>query len=354
MFVRGIHTTAVSVGETIKELLEARGWTQKELANRIGFSEKHISKLMDGEVELTNETALKLESIFSVSAKSWLACDAMFRAKKIQALKELADAAEEEIFRLLPYKELVQRKWIEPSSSLSDKIFSCRQYFGVANLTLLPSLARNAAICFRQKDDSEKAMYASFSWIQKVRNVALRKSVKAINVRGLAKDCVELRAFTGLPQNEAFSSLEEFLSQYGIALVILPHLKGSFLHGASEKMGEKIALGLTVRKKDADIFWFSLFHEIGHICLNHLTKKERTGATEIEADDWAKNALIPPQEYEKFLSRKQFSKVAITNFAKDIGVHPGVVVGRLQNEKIISFKTFNAMKLRYSLDDAVA
>ena len=66
MFVRGTHTTAVSVGEIIKDLLEARGWTQKELAKRMGFSEKHISKLMDGEVELSDDAALRLEAVFSI------------------------------------------------------------------------------------------------------------------------------------------------------------------------------------------------------------------------------------------------------------------------------------------------
>ena len=115
-------------------------------------------------------------------------------------------------------------------------------------------------------------------------------------------------------------------------------------------MGEKIVLGLTVRGKDADIFWFSLFHEIGHICLNHLAKKERTNEMELEADNWAKNALIPSDEYEGFLSERKFSKIAVEGFAKEIGVHPGIVVGRLQSEKLIPFRNLNGMKLRYSLE----
>ena len=143
MFIRGTHTTAVSVGEIIKDLLEARGWTQKELAKRMGFSEKHISKLMDGEVELSDDAALRLEAIFSIPAKSWLSFDASFRADKIQAQKELASEEEEKVFRLLPYQELAKRNWIASVSTLEKKIFACRQYFGVADLTVLPSIMVN-------------------------------------------------------------------------------------------------------------------------------------------------------------------------------------------------------------------
>ncbi len=89
MFIRGVHTTAVSVGETISELLKARGSSQKDLAQELGVTEKKLTEILDGEVELTREVALKLAAIFSVSAKSWLACDATFRKKKRQALKEL-------------------------------------------------------------------------------------------------------------------------------------------------------------------------------------------------------------------------------------------------------------------------
>lgn len=90
MFIRGVHTTAVSVGETINELLKARGSSQKDLAQELDVTEKELTEIMDGEVELMREVALKLEKIFSVSAKSWLDCDAMFRKKKRQALKELS------------------------------------------------------------------------------------------------------------------------------------------------------------------------------------------------------------------------------------------------------------------------
>ncbi len=89
MFIRGVHTTAVSVGETIKELLKAKGSTPRALAQELGITEKELTEIMDGDAELTRELALKLEAIFSVSAKSWIAANAMFRKKKLQALKEL-------------------------------------------------------------------------------------------------------------------------------------------------------------------------------------------------------------------------------------------------------------------------
>ncbi len=89
MFIRGVHTTAVSVGETINELLKAKGSTPSDLAQELGITAKELTEIMDGDAELTHELALKLEAIFSVSAKSWLTANAAFRKKKLQALKEL-------------------------------------------------------------------------------------------------------------------------------------------------------------------------------------------------------------------------------------------------------------------------
>lgn len=144
--------------------------------------------------------------------------------------------------------------------------------------------------------------------------------------------------------------LIEILSSCGIALVFLPHIGGSFLHGATFYDGNKIVVGLTVRGKDADKFWFSLFHELGHILLGHINQPNGTTIEdESDADAFAKETLIPAAEFHAFTSRNDFSKTSICSFARNLNILCGIVVGRLQKEGFIDYNRCNDLKIKYSL-----
>ncbi len=333
MFIRGEHTTAVSVGEVIKELLEARGWTQKEFAKRIGYSEKHVSKIMDGLVHVTDETALRLEAIFSVSAASWLKFDARFRADKIKVEMELALAKEKEILRLLPYKELVANSWVKEGKDVAEKIWICRQFFGVADLTILPSLIKEELAIDIKRKTKEK--YASLCWLQQARNVALRRETSDPNPRALIHDAIHLRPLSSFNAKKALPELERFFSSYGIALVTLNPIKDSFLNCFCEKIGEKFLLALNAPKKDDSQFWFTLMSKVGELALKTPRKKVITNE---EALLWAKDTLIAKSDYERLLAKKDFSKRNIIDFAETLGISPKLVIARLQMENILPTK----------------
>ena len=112
----------------------------------------------------------------------------------------------------------------------------------------------------------------------------------------------------------------------------------------------KIIIGLTVRGKDADKFWFSLFHEIGHILLGHINKiGGTTDADEDAADEFARNILIPQDKFYNFTQKHTFSKDSILTFARTIGISPGIVVGRLQKEGFIQYNWHNDLKVKYEI-----
>ncbi len=331
MFIRGVHTTAVSIGEIIKDLLAARGWTQKEFATRIGYSEKHVCKIMDGAVHLTDETALRLESIFSISCASWLRFDARFRADKLKVEMELALAKEQEILRLLPYRELVKNAWIQEGKTVAEKICACRQFFGVADLTILPSLIKRDLVC----KTKTKALYASFCWLQQARNLSLTKETDKPNARALTRDAIALRPLTLLKAEKAQRELEKFFAPYGIALVILKPMKESFLNVISEKMGEKILLALKAPEKEDPLFWFTLMNEVGQLALRSPRKKI---VSQEESMLWAKDTLIAKTDYERLLAKKDFSRRNIIDFAETLGISPNLVIARLQMEKRLPAK----------------
>ena len=144
--------------------------------------------------------------------------------------------------------------------------------------------------------------------------------------------------------------LIELLSNCGIALVFLPHIGGSFLHGATFYDGKKIVVGLTVRGKDADKFWFSLFHEIGHILKGHINQLEGTSEQdEKDANEFASNILIPMNDFKLFVSEKNYTKSNIIKFSNKLGIDAGILVGRLQKEHYVNFDTFNDLKKKYKI-----
>ena len=99
------------------------------------------------------------------------------------------------------------------------------------------------------------------AWAQKAKLEARSIKTSPIDLKTLTKNIPRIRKMTTLDPSDFCQLLINLLSNCGIALVFLPHIGGSFLHGATFYDGNKIVVGLTVRGKDADKFWFSLFHE---------------------------------------------------------------------------------------------
>ena len=160
----------------------------------------------------------------------------------------------------------------------------------------------------------------------------------------------KIRLMTVMKAKEFSPKLKSMLAECGIALVFLPHLQGSFLQGASFIDGNKIVVGLTTRGKDADKFWFSLFHELAHIILGHIGQMNGTSEDDEQAaNSWSGDTLIPGNDFSEFVDRKSFSASSIRAFAEKQGIAPGIVVGRLQKEGCIKHSALNELKDHYEI-----
>lgn len=194
----------------------------------------------------------------------------------------------------------------------------------------------------------KKPILRSLHGRRKQRSKQGDKNVSPINLKELKAHLPQIRAMTSQDPKIFCVKLQTLLAECGIALIFLPHISGSFLNGATFYDNNKIVMGLTVRGKSADIFWFSLFHELGHILLGHLHQKEGVLTShEEDADAFAAELLIPSKDFLKFTNRKLFSKTAIRQFSKDIGIDAGIVVGRLQKDGFIEFGWCNDLKTKY-------
>jgi HTH-type transcriptional regulator/antitoxin HigA len=248
----------VPPGATIREQLDTRGMNQKEFAKRMGMTEKHISHLINGKVELTQEVALRLESVLGLPASFWNNLESLYREKIARIRAEREMERDEIIARQIPYSKIAKLGWVPATKNIGEKVIHLRAFFEVAQLNLLCNL-QVPGIAYRKMGENATSDYALAVWAQKARLEARSVEVSPICISALKESIAAIRALT-IESPEVFCiKLRELLSDCGFAIVFLPHIGGSFLHGASFMDGNHIVVGVTVRGKDADRFWFAFF-----------------------------------------------------------------------------------------------
>lgn len=340
---------ATPPGATIKEQLVDRGMSQKEFAARMEMSEKHISNLINGDVQLTPDVAMRLELVLGLPASFWSNLEAVYREKLLKVEAENEMEADIQIAKNLPYNEMAKNGWIPETKKGEDRVINLRKFFEVVRLGLLKDNLIPGIACRRQSI-TEKADFALIAWAQKAKLEARHIATAPIDLKTLTESIPAIRAMTKMNPSVFCPKLIELLANCGIALVFLPHIGGSFLHGATFYDKNKIVIGLTVRGKDADKFWFSLFHEIAHILLGHISQVDgTTEEDEAAADEYARDTLIPKDVLQKFVMSRTFTKETIRDFANHIGIDVGIVVGRLQKEGYIQYSWHNELKTRYEI-----
>jgi len=257
--------------------------------------------------------------------------------------------ADIKLAKKFPYKEMSKNGWIPETSQATEKVFHLRKYFEIVQLGLLQGPLIPGIAC-RRLADNEKADYALYAWAQKAKLEARHVDTKPIDINKLSNIILHIRKMTRKNPGTFCGELVNMLADCGIAIIFLPHIGGSFLHGATFYDRDKIVMGLTVRGKDADRFWFSLFHEIAHIIYGHIGQSDGTSdADEFAADEFAKETLIPNKEFDSFIARRDFSKPSLVQFANAVGVDAGIVVGRLQKEGYIEYSWYNDLKTKYMI-----
>lgn len=341
---------AIPPGATIKELIEDRNMTQKEFAVRMGMSEKHISKLINGEVQLTMDVARRLETVLGPPTQFWSNLENRYREKIIMVREENAMDADVQFSKKFPYKEMSRNGWVEDTSKGTERARNLRKFFEVVEISFLEDRLVPAGIACRKLSETEKSYYALVAWAQRAKLEGRKIETQPINIKALIKLTPEIRKMTVLSPEEFCPKLRSLLADCGVAIVFLPHIGGSFLHGATFYDGKKIILGLTVRGKDADKFWFSLFHELGHIILGHIGNAEGTTLEdEAAADAYSENTLIPQVDFMMYVDSNDINEGTIIEFARKEGIDPGIVLGRLQKYGYVQYNRYKNLKKQYKI-----
>lgn len=286
--------------------------------------------------------------------QTWLNLQNAYDVKvaEIAEERELEEGSEKEICELIDFKYFKEKGYVpDKRYGLKEKIVELRKILGVASLETLTSF--NHLVSYRNtRKFTTKSIVNSNIMLELASKKARDTTTIKLNRRKLERSLPDLRKLTRQDPEEFPQRLSDILLDCGVVLVGLPALPNANLNGATKKFSNGSALLLlTDRNKVSDIFWFSLFHEIGHILQNDFSSDDGNSESyrhsEEEADQFAKDFLIRPEDYQAFVKKGKFDKSDILRFSKEIDIHPSVVLGRLQNEGILSFDRFRELKENY-------
>ena len=338
-------------GDTLVEVLEERGMTQAELAARTGLSAKHINQIAKGRASITTETSLLLERATGVAARVWSNLEIAYR-EHVHRIEQAVHLEHDlEWLDGLPTKELIRRGRLEKSESQLDLLVGVCTFFGVANKTAWEALWHKPTAYRSSKAFSSNPGCVA-AWLRIGEIEAASIECRPFDKRALSSSIGELRALTRDRDPETWwPKLVDICAAVGVAVVAEPEIKGARINGATRWLTPRKALvQISLRHRWSDIFWFTFFHEIGHLLLH--SKKDAfindVGAhsgVEQEADGFASRVLIP-REYEADLAELTSIR-DVVEFAERLGIAPGIVVGRLQHDKRWPHNRGNDLKQRF-------
>lgn len=351
-------------GYYIAEVIEDMGISQAEFATRLGTTPKTLSTLINGQISLSNDLAMKLSAMLGTSAEVWLNLQKGFDEKKIEIQAAKDKDEQVEIVNLIDYSFFEKVAGLPPTKDISERIGNLCKYLRVANLKIL--LHPDFLVNFRTgvSDFQIKNMINSRAWLQTAINCSQGIQTQRFNAEKLKSYLPELRSMTVQKPEVFMPRMREIFADCGVAFVLLPTLKNSGVNGAVKWISnERVVLAINNRRLYADVFWFSLFHEIRHVLQQKVKTvfvscKEKemmeiNSALEDDADKFARDFLIPRVAMQKFNPSNYITDAEIVSFAESIGIHPGIVVGRLQHDKLIHPSRCAKLKEKYEVKISV-
>ena len=349
-----------SPGELIKDEIEARSWSQIELAEVLGRPGRLVSELIAGKRAITPETAKGLGEAFGTGAQFWMNMESSYQLSKVKGDGSNAVGRRAKLYEWAPVKEMTKRQWIQPTENIDVLEKSICGFFGAPSLDApLPQIAYAA----RKSSPHETLTPSETAWLCRVRQLAKLMKAPPFTEAGFIAAVGELKHM--LRDTEAAKQVPSMLADAGIRFLVVETLPATKIDGICLWLdADSPVIALSLRFDRIDAFWHTLLHECAHV-------KHKDGlagelfldvdlvgddsapsspkpAAEARADEFASSFLIPKAELDGFINRVKplFSKTRIQGLAAKLNVHPGLVVGQLQHRRMIPYSHSREMLSR--------
>ncbi len=258
--------------------------------------------------------------------------------------------------RRFPLKEMLALGWLPAFDDEVQQLFELLKFFGVASPEQWAVVWGQPAAAFRQTAAFANQLEDVSAWLRRGEIEAQALACQPFAADAFRQALADSRALTVEPPEVFQPELVRRCAEAGVAVVFVPELPKTRVSGATRWLTpHKALIQLSLRYKTDDHLWFTFFHEAGHILLHgkreFFLEDELKNDKEREANEFAARTLIPPAAMSRFLGQVtsgQISKQAIRDFAAELGLAPGIVVGRLQHEGHLAYTHCNELKQTFT------
>lgn len=327
-------------GDFLKEEIEARGWSQVELAEILGRPPKVVNEIIAGKKAITPETAIQLGEALGTGPELWMNLESQYQLSKVSVSNVIPRRAA--LYSKFPVREMIKRGWVEASDNIQVLEQQFFKFFGINSFDEKPLFAHAAK---KSRIDEDIAL-AQLAWLIRARAVASTIVAKAFEPKRLESALAHLSDLRTAP--EEVRHVPKVLHEYGIRLVYVEALAGSHIDGACFWLTDaQPVIAMSLRLDRIDNYWFVLRHELEHVRLGHGKKNGFILDVDIDspvnvevakeeklANDAAAEFCCSQIQLEDFISRvaPYFSEERILLFSKRLGIHPGLVAGQLRRK----------------------
>ena len=343
-------------GATVRDILEERGMSCQDFSDLIGLSLDEISSFLTGHLPVDSGLADKLVAVLGSTVEFWIERENQYR-RDLQISELRTDLTPGlEWLKILPVAEMLKFSWIEPTSSKLASVAACLTFFGVKDIS--DWTARYSVIyrlAYRTSPTHQSKLGPLAAWLRQGEIMADQFPCGKFNLERFKALLPDLRSLTRRKDPTDFlTELSMLCRTAGVSVAIVRAPKGCAASGAAmiRTTGEGLIL-LSFRYLSDDHFWFTFFHECGHLILHDCTRPfleledGRLDELEAQANQFSKEVLLPG-DFQQELGRISLDMKSIVRFAQTVGVSAGIIVGQLQRAGRLEFKHYAGLKRRYA------
>lgn len=339
-----INRVVFHPSEFLRDTIDDLKMSQNEFSIRLGITSKQLSLILSSKANITIDIAIKLSKLLGTSSDYWMNLQNAYDAYLVNLKNEEIYNREKEILKLIDKKFLLDCGITGQSDKIEEQISKLHLALPIANLANLTKVdlyanCRTSTII----EMKERNIVCRNTWISIALSKAKKIQSSEYSETLLIEGIKQIRALANQRVEDVIDKIRNILSSCGVKFIYVPYLKNSNTSGVVRWIDNKAIIALNNRSKTVVQFWFTLFHELKHVLqkqIRNIIFNSESNDLEIEANEYAMNILIPADQLKYYLNNCDINEDTIVKFANSINVHPSVVVGRLQHDKIISHLSF--------------
>lgn len=347
-------------GDSILDILRYKSLSLEDFAQMFGETTSAIDALVRGRTELTIKHAKKLESLFGSPYTFWLAREEQYRNDLRRSKDDEERSLNMQWLSELPLKDMIRFGWLKPRTNTKADFTECLKFFDVTSVDQWRDSFNHqlGLSTFRTSSSFAHKPLSVAAWLRKGEIDGLAAKCSVWNAEEFQASLNEIRTLTRIRSPlEFLPVLKNICANVGVAVAVVRAPTGCRASGAARFITPgKALIILSFRHLTDDHFWFTFFHEAGHLLLHKRETvfidglEENISVLENEANTFAQSILISKDNQDQFKKIK-LNAMGIVRFAKDVGVSPGIVVGQMQNCGQIPHDRLNGYKHRYTWEE---